>query len=111
MPSFSNSSCYIHVCQNRILGEIEDQLEQVFALAFENYKSLDESAPSGMMDVFRPATGSAAPALEPAVKLYTLLHDILSPEAQNKLYSYFQVQKIIYTHIQLIPVVRFLQLL
>ncbi|KAL1817630.1 hypothetical protein ACET3Z_020204 [Daucus carota] len=76
--------------ENRILGEIEDQLEQVFALAFENYKSLDESAPSGMMDVFRPATGSAAPALEPAVKLYTLLHDILSPEAQNKLYSYFQ---------------------
>ncbi|KAL8145434.1 hypothetical protein AgCh_003556 [Apium graveolens] len=76
--------------ENRILGEIEDQLEQVFALAFENYKSLDESTPSGMMDVFRPATGCAAPALEPAVKLYKLLHDILSPEAQNKLYSYFQ---------------------
>lgn len=101
MPSsckLSNYSCDICVCQNRILGEIEDQLEQVFALAFENYKSLDESTPSGMMDVFRPATGRAAPALEPAVKLYKLLHDILLPEAQNKLYSYFQVQETL--HIQ-----------
>ncbi|CAK9148987.1 unnamed protein product [Ilex paraguariensis] len=76
--------------ENRILGEIEDQVEQIFALVFENYKSLDESLPSGIMDVFKPATGLAAAALEPAVKLYTLLHDILSPEAQNKLYSYFQ---------------------
>ncbi|KAF8411383.1 hypothetical protein HHK36_003932 [Tetracentron sinense] len=76
--------------ENRILGEIEDQIEQILALAFENYKSLDESSPSGMMDVFRPATGSAALALSPAVKLYTLLHDILSPETQLKLCSYFQ---------------------
>ncbi|KAK3030728.1 hypothetical protein RJ639_036532, partial [Escallonia herrerae] len=76
--------------ENRILGEIEDQIEQIFALAFENYKSLSESSPTGIVDVFRPATGLAAPVLEPAVKLYTLLHDILSPEAQNKLYSYFQ---------------------
>ncbi|KAL3514254.1 hypothetical protein ACH5RR_026971 [Cinchona calisaya] len=76
--------------ENRILGEIEDQLEQIFALVFENYKSLDESLSSGIMDVFRPATGHAAPVLKPAVELYKLLHDILSPEAQNKLYSYFQ---------------------
>lgn len=81
------------VFQNRILGEIEDQLEQIFALVFENYKLLDESAPSGLMDIFRPATGVAPPALEPAVKLYSLLHDILSPEVQNKLYSHFQVRK------------------
>ncbi|KAF8377347.1 hypothetical protein HHK36_030724 [Tetracentron sinense] len=76
--------------ENRILGEIEDQIEQIVALVFENYKSLDESSTSGMMDVFRPATGSAAPSLAPSVKLYTLLHDILSPEAQLKLCSYFQ---------------------
>ncbi|XP_059637232.1 uncharacterized protein LOC132279312 [Cornus florida] len=76
--------------ENRMLGEIENQIEQILALVFENYKSLDESAPSGIMDVFKPATGLAAPGLEPAVKLYILLHDILSPEAQNKLYSYFQ---------------------
>ncbi|PWA52563.1 hypothetical protein CTI12_AA453550 [Artemisia annua] len=76
--------------ENRILGEIEEQVEETFAVVFENYKSLDESSPSGMMDIFRPATGVAAPVLEPAVKLYKLLHDILSPEAQNKLYCYFQ---------------------
>ncbi|KAH7679631.1 hypothetical protein IHE45_06G071100 [Dioscorea alata] len=76
--------------ENRILGEIEEQIEQILALVFENYKSLDESLPSGMVEVFRPASGSPAPALAPAVKLYTLLHDILSPEAQLKLCGYFQ---------------------
>lgn len=76
--------------ENRILGEIEDQLEQIFALVFENYKSLDESTPSGIYEVFKPATGIAAPALEPAIKLYILLNDILSPEAQSKLCKYFQ---------------------
>ncbi|XP_058088155.1 uncharacterized protein LOC131235065 [Magnolia sinica] len=76
--------------ENRILGDIEEQIEQILALLFENCKSLDESSPSGVMDVFRPATGTPAPALVPAVKLYTLLHDILSPEAQLKLCSYFQ---------------------
>lgn len=60
-------------------------------MVFENYKSLDESSPSGIIEVFRPSTGSPAPALLPAVKLYTLLNDILSPEAQLKLCSYFQV--------------------
>ncbi|KAI6687867.1 hypothetical protein NL676_024695 [Syzygium grande] len=76
--------------ENRILGEGKDQIEQILALVFENYKSLDESTLSGIMDVFRPATGVAAPALEPAIKLYTLLHDILSPEAQTSLCQYFQ---------------------
>lgn len=100
--TFSNIAHDLCPRQNRILGEIEDQIEQVFALIFENYKSLDESASSGIMDVFKPATGRAAPALEPAVRLYTLLHDILSPEAQNKLYSYFQVQE---TNISIIMLV------
>ncbi|KAI3947628.1 hypothetical protein MKX01_034293 [Papaver californicum] len=54
-------------------------------------EALDESSLSGMLDVFRPATGSPAPALAPAVKLYTLLYDIVSPDAQSKLCSYFQV--------------------
>ncbi|KAF6138861.1 hypothetical protein GIB67_018592 [Kingdonia uniflora] len=74
----------------RLLGEIRDQIDHVLALVFENYKSLDESSSSGVMDVFRSASGSPAPALGPAVELYTLLHDILSPEAQLKLCSYFQ---------------------
>ncbi|XP_022889843.1 uncharacterized protein LOC111405269 isoform X1 [Olea europaea var. sylvestris] len=76
--------------ENRILKDIEDQIEPIFSLVFENYKSLDESSSSGILDVFMPATGVAAPVLEPAVKLYSLLHDILAPEAQTKLYSYFQ---------------------
>lgn len=82
--------------QNRILKDIEDQIEPIFSLVFENYKSLDESSSSGILDVFMPATGVAAPVLEPAVKLYSLLHDILAPEAQTKLYSYFQVQELAY---------------
>ncbi|KAB1203895.1 hypothetical protein CJ030_MR8G020764 [Morella rubra] len=77
--------------ENRILGETKDQIEQILSLVFENYKSLDESLASGIMEVFKPATGLAAPALEPAVRLYTLLHDILSPEAQTALCHYFQV--------------------
>lgn len=83
------SFCYSH--QNRILGEAKDQIEQLLSLAFENYKSLDESSFSGIIEVFRPAPGHAAPGLEPAVKLYKLLHDILSPEAQTAFCHYFQV--------------------
>ncbi|XP_073289109.1 uncharacterized protein [Primulina huaijiensis] len=74
----------------RILGEVSDQIEQVLTLVFENYKSLDESSLSGIMDVFRPASGEAAPALVPALRLYKLLNDILSPEVQTKLCRYFQ---------------------
>ncbi|GER26185.1 maturase K [Striga asiatica] len=74
----------------RLLGEVSEQIEQILTLVFENYKSLDESAPSGIVDVFGPATGEAAPALAPALKLYKLLYDILSPEVQLKLCRYFQ---------------------
>ncbi|TYH27755.1 hypothetical protein ES288_A02G093500v1 [Gossypium darwinii] len=76
--------------ENRILGETKDQIKQILSLVFENYKSLDESSFSGIMDVFEPATGLVAPALEPAIKLYMLLHDVLSPEAQTNLCHYFQ---------------------
>lgn len=43
--------------------------------------------------MFGPATGVAAPALAPALKLYKMLHDILSPEVQLKLCRYFQVRR------------------
>ncbi|WCJ24715.1 hypothetical protein M5689_006651 [Euphorbia peplus] len=86
----SHSKSMLSHQENRLLGEIKDQVEQILALAFENYKSLDESVLSGIMDVFKSATGVAAPALEPSVKLYTVLHDILSPEAQTNLTHYFQ---------------------
>ncbi|XP_051117593.1 uncharacterized protein LOC127242192 [Andrographis paniculata] len=74
----------------RMFGEVSDEIEQILTLAFENYKSLDESSPSGLADAFGPVTGVAAPALAPALKLYKLLNDILSPEVQSKLCRYFQ---------------------
>ncbi|OMO73001.1 hypothetical protein COLO4_27342 [Corchorus olitorius] len=89
-PVKSNSKHKLSHQENRILGEIEEQIQQILIEIFENYKSLDESLPSGMMDVFRAATGSVPPALVPAVKLYGLLHDILSPEIQQKFCGYFQ---------------------
>ncbi|KAJ1699717.1 hypothetical protein LUZ63_008229 [Rhynchospora breviuscula] len=76
--------------ENRILAEIEEQAGQILAMVFENYKSLDDSVLSGMEEVFRPPSGVPASALGPAMKLYTLLHDILSQEAQIKLCCYFQ---------------------
>ncbi|KAF5749744.1 hypothetical protein HS088_TW03G00069 [Tripterygium wilfordii] len=85
-----NSKNVLSHQENRILGEVDDQIQQILVLVFENYKSLDESSLSGMMDTFRPATGLAAPVLASAVKLYSLLHDILSPEAQLKFCRYFQ---------------------
>ncbi|XP_019455624.1 PREDICTED: uncharacterized protein LOC109356653 isoform X1 [Lupinus angustifolius] len=87
----SNSKTSLSHQENRILGETKDQIEQILSLAFTNYKSLDESSFSGVTEVFKPASGHAAPALEPAVKLYKLLHDILSPEAQTAFCHYFQV--------------------
>ncbi|KAG6383472.1 hypothetical protein SASPL_156774 [Salvia splendens] len=65
----------------RFLGEVSVsvQIEQILNLVFENFKLLDESSMSGIKDVFGPATGLAAPALDPALKLYKWLDDILSP--------------------------------
>ncbi|CAF2131185.1 unnamed protein product [Brassica napus] len=77
--------------ENWILNEIKNQTEQILKLVFENYKSLDESSFSGMNDVVSSATGVPAPALAPAVKVYMLLHDILSPKDQSNLCHYFQV--------------------
>lgn len=90
------STVFFIMNQNRILGEVSEKIELIVALVFENYKSLDESLPSGMADVFKPATRVAAPALSPALKLYSLLNDILSPEAQLKLCRYFQVRETIF---------------
>ncbi|XP_022775011.1 uncharacterized protein LOC111316996 [Durio zibethinus] len=89
-PVKGNSKHKLSHQENRILGEIEDHVQKILTTIFENYKSLDESSPSGMMDVFKAATGSPPPALVPAVKLYGLLHDILSPETQLEFCRCFQ---------------------
>lgn len=70
---------------------MQEQVEQLLALAFENYKSLDESSPTGIAQALTPIVEEAAPGLAPAVKLYTLLHDVLSSEAQTMLRNHFQV--------------------
>lgn len=80
----------VHV-QKRILIEVEEQVQQLLAVVFENYKALDESSTSGLAETFAQATGSVAPALVPAVQLFTLMHDILSVEAQSTLRNYFKV--------------------
>ncbi|GJW91543.1 hypothetical protein Tco_0169096 [Tanacetum coccineum] len=76
-----------------MLVSLFDQIKETIALVFENYKSLDESSPSGDTSI---KSGSISPAIDPALKLYSLLHDIESPEAKMQLYKYFQtgVQKI-----------------
>ena len=81
-------------CQRSILLDCETQIESLLANAFENYKSLDESSPTGLADLLGPIKDSASPALTPAVKIYTQLHDILSRDAQNMLRSYFQVPSV-----------------
>lgn len=84
---------YDIVHQNRMLLEIKEQIEKILALVFENYKSLDESSPSGMVAVLGSASGFVAPALTRSVKIYSLLHDVLSSEAQLKLCRYLQVME------------------
>ncbi|KAF5202526.1 Pesticidal crystal cry8ba protein [Thalictrum thalictroides] len=76
--------------EKSILLECETQVENLVASVFENYKSLDELSPTGLTDLFGPISESAAPALVPAVQVYTLLHDILAPEAQTILRNYLQ---------------------
>ncbi|KAJ3671898.1 hypothetical protein LUZ60_007977 [Juncus effusus] len=75
--------------EKRILRETGTQIEQILAMVFEKYKSLDESILSGMEEVYMPPSRVPAPALVPAVELYILLHG-LSPEAELKLSDYFQ---------------------
>jgi hypothetical protein len=75
-----------------MLNEAEEQVDQLLVTVFENYKSLDENSSSGITEALIPVSGKAAPALVPAVKIFTLLHDILFVESQRKLCSYFQVR-------------------
>ncbi|XP_058114690.1 uncharacterized protein LOC131257803 [Magnolia sinica] len=76
--------------ERSILLDCETQVENLLANAFENCKSLDELSATGLIDLFGPPPESAAPALVPAVQVYTLLHDILSQEAQTILRNYLQ---------------------
>ncbi|XP_056846428.1 uncharacterized protein LOC108835716 isoform X2 [Raphanus sativus] len=76
--------------ENRMLAEIDEKVQMILALTFENYKSLDESCFSGIKHVVEPPTGTPAPAIASATKLYSLLNDLSSQEAQLSLCRYFQ---------------------
>ncbi|KAF7833299.1 uncharacterized protein G2W53_015632 [Senna tora] len=77
--------------ERNILLDCETLIESLLGTVFENYKSLDESSPTGLKDHSSSTINSAAPALAPAVQVYTLLHDILSIDAQTILKNYLQV--------------------
>ncbi|MCO5595228.1 hypothetical protein L7F22_049267 [Adiantum nelumboides] len=76
--------------QKRMLSEVTEQVDQLLACVFESYKFLDESSVSGISETLASSNRSTSPALVPAVKIFTLLHDILSVEAQKTLSYYFQ---------------------
>ncbi|XP_077222577.1 portal protein isoform X2 [Tasmannia lanceolata] len=91
MPVVKARSEKILTRQERsILLDCETQVDNLLANVFVNYKSLDEHSPTGLEDLFVPASGSAAPALVPAVQVYTLLHDILVQEGQITLKNYLR---------------------
>jgi hypothetical protein len=96
----ANKSSICLFSQRSILLDCETQIEGLLATVFENYKSLDENSPTGLTDHFGPASDSAAPALHPALQVYSSLHDILSPEAQTILQNYLQVIFITYAFAQ-----------
>lgn len=87
----NDSSSICLLSQRSILLDCETQIERLLATVFENYKSLDENSPTGLTDHFGPASDSAAPALHPALQVYSSLHDILSTDAQTILQNYLQV--------------------
>ncbi|GFZ05173.1 hypothetical protein Acr_17g0007450 [Actinidia rufa] len=76
--------------EKSILLDCETQVESLLETLFENYKSLDENSPTGLADVFDSIPEVAAPALAPAVQVFTLLHDILAQDAQTMLRNYLQ---------------------
>ena len=72
--------------------DCEDRIKSLLAAVFENYKSLDEHSPTGLSDLYGPISDCAAPALAPAVQIFSVLHDMLSKEAQDILRNYLQVR-------------------
>ncbi|KAG8386690.1 hypothetical protein BUALT_Bualt03G0175200 [Buddleja alternifolia] len=76
--------------EKSILLDCETQVESLLAVVFQNYKSLDEKSHTGLADMSAPVSETAAPALAPAVQVYTLLHDILAQDVQTMLRNYLQ---------------------
>ncbi|CAA0816274.1 Unknown protein [Striga hermonthica] len=80
--------------EKSILLDCENQIERLLAEVFQNYKLLDEKSPTGLADMSAPISETAAPALAPAVQIYTFLHDILAQDAQTVLRNYLEAAAI-----------------
>ena len=74
-----------------ILSRVENATEALLARCFENYYSLQENAPSGLLDGGVAAAEQPAPALLPAVELCNILRDVLKPGDQQWLTDRFKV--------------------
>lgn len=70
---------------------MENATESLVARCFENYYSLQENAPSGLLDGGVAAAEQPAPALQPAVELCNILRDVLKPGDQQWLTDRFKV--------------------
>lgn len=77
--------------EQAILSRIENATEALLARCFENYYSLQESAPTGLLDGGVAAAEQPAPALLPAVELCNILRDVLKPGDQQWLTDRFKV--------------------
>lgn len=88
----SDHTNFLTFLQKSMLLDCETHIESLLENVFENYKSLDENSPTGLADLFGSTKESVAPALAPAVRVYSLLHDILSQDAQTMLKNYLQVR-------------------
>eukprot|EP00898_Chlorokybus_atmophyticus_P006044 jgi/Chlat1/6440/Chrsp45S06048 len=71
--------------ERRTLAVLREQVERLVAHAFHHYKSLNEEETSGLLADGRVLANRTSPALFPAVKLFSLLHESLGDEAQIKL--------------------------
>ena len=74
-----------------ILSRVENATEALLARCFENYYSLQENAPGGLLDGGVAAAEQPAPALLPAVELCNILRDVLKPGDQQWLTDRFKV--------------------
>lgn len=74
-----------------ILSRVENATESLLARCFENYYSLQENAPSGLLDGGVAAAEQPAPALQPGVELCNILRDVLKPGDQQWLTDRFKV--------------------
>ena len=73
-----------------LLNRIENATEALLARCFENYYSLQEDTPTGLLDGGSAAGEQPAPALLPAVELCNILRDVLKPGDQQWLTDRFK---------------------